>query len=110
MRTTDDSEYVKAVSARAYDRGLHFDNYGLWQFHPNDPAQVVDPTQAPKDRCGRSKKLPQILTNGYWELLPSETEEEILSQLDLPPPGSGMMHEEAQFQEYNCEGVTPPDS
>lgn len=84
LRTTGDNGYARYVYEKAYDLGLHFDDYGLWQFHPNDPTQAVEDTSVVRGRNGHRLLLPKLRTNGYWELLPSDTEQEILAQLDLP--------------------------
>lgn len=81
--TTGDSEYVKYVKDEANKLGLILNEYGLWQFHPNDPS--IRPAEI-RAQLGKSNKamLSKLLTDGYWELLPSDTEEQILEYLDLP--------------------------
>ena len=80
--TTGDPEYVKYVTNEASKLGMVLNEYGLWQFHSNDDSLYA--AEVYKTPGKRTKRLLSQLTNGYWELLPSDTEEQILDHLGLP--------------------------
>lgn len=75
LTLTGDNVFVAHVQGKATHLGLHLNEFGLWRFHAKDGANG-NGSPAPSD--SRIKTTP-----GHWELLPSETEEQIFDELGL---------------------------
>lgn len=71
LSLTGDIEFNLDLRKRASQLGMHLNESGLWRFHPrNDdtsPKSTDDPATA----------------EGYWELVASETEDDIFNELDM---------------------------
>ncbi|KAI0696253.1 hypothetical protein BC835DRAFT_1342977 [Cytidiella melzeri] len=68
ITATGDDSFVADVRKKARHLGLYFNEFGLWQFHP----------EKPDSHEGKKKKLP-----GTWEHLPLQSEEEIFAKLGI---------------------------
>ncbi|GJE98990.1 DNA polymerase [Phanerochaete sordida] len=66
--TTGDVGYLRHLAIIASKQNLLFNAWGLWRFRPS----------ADEDGAEVSSK---VAMKGHWELLPSETEEQILQEL-----------------------------
>lgn len=72
LSLTGDVEFNKDLRKRASQLGMHLNESGLWRLHPrNDDA---------------SPKLAHdsATEEGYWELVASETEDDIFNELGMP--------------------------
>ena len=70
LALTGDDAFLVHVRERATSLGLFLNEFGLWRFHSNE-------------KQGSTSSESQSSKSGHWELLPSESEEEILTQLAL---------------------------
>jgi hypothetical protein len=59
LSLTGDVEFNRHIRSRALELGLHLNEYGLWRWEGEGDG------------------------NGYWALLKAETEEEILTELNM---------------------------
>lgn len=63
---TGDVAYVKYIKKAAQQNGMLLTEWGLWRFEPNETAEDESDS------------------HGHWELLPCETEEQVLRAIGLP--------------------------
>ena len=70
---TGDTDFNKHISSQASRSGMLFNEHGLWKWNLND---VLPPCTSEEDN-GES------LEKGYWSLVKSSSEEEILEELGL---------------------------
>lgn len=75
LTLTGDEPFLTHIRRKAAEIGLHFNEFGLWRFHAEDSDRARS-TPAPS---GARIKI----TPGHWELLPSESEEQIFEELGL---------------------------
>lgn len=71
IQFTGDVEFQRHANARAQDRGLYFNDDGLWKWIEHESASG-EPTAEEK----RGKF-------GHWEMIKAYTEEEIFQELDM---------------------------
>lgn len=76
LSLTGDLDFNIDIRKRAQQMGMHLNEYGLWRFHPRN---------GDANGTVQSEETPELPTGeGHWELVASETEEEILSELGMP--------------------------
>nr|GAT49328.1 DNA polymerase IV [Mycena chlorophos] len=66
---TGDTELNRELRARASKAGLHLNEFGLWRWNRAE---------------NESDNVEEGTGNGFWELVRSETEEEVLQELGMP--------------------------
>ena len=69
LQLTGDTDFNIDMRKRAHNAGMHLNEYGLWRFHPRNGASTADSEPSEED--------------GHWELVASETEEDIFSELGI---------------------------
>lgn len=67
LSLTGDLEFIKDLRIQACKLGMHLNEYGLWRWVSHDTEDTSDSSQE---------------ENGHWELIHTETEEDILHELD----------------------------
>lgn len=78
LYATGDSEFMYRLRKSASKQGLLLDEFGLWRWKGST-------------RSGEEQEEPK----GYWELLASKTEEEVMEELGLkfiPPEQRNYLH------------------
>lgn len=78
--TTGPRTFCQALAKIAAAKGLLLNGDGLWRYN-RVTKSAGQKTPSPVDNEGANKASGQ---DGYWELLPSGSEEEIFEQLDIP--------------------------
>ena len=66
LQLTGDTDFNIDMRSRAHHAGMHLNEYGLWRFHSRDDG-IASGSE----------------TSGDWELVASETEEDIFDALDM---------------------------
>lgn len=80
LTLTGDDAFLNHIRSKATELGLHFNEFGLWRFH----AENVEGTGLNDNRPSAAPSDSRIKTTpGHWELLPSETEEQVFDELGL---------------------------
>ena len=76
MNTVGDRAFVRYMCREATKQGLMLNPHGLWRFNPlAKPASTGPEAERVTDMAPNG--------DGYWELLPSATEQEIFDQLGM---------------------------
>lgn len=83
LRHTGDEKFFEYLRRKADGRGLYLNGDGLWRFHEQEPHPDTITIAAAPPRQTSPSKHPVESLHGYWELLPSATEEQILEELDV---------------------------
>lgn len=74
LQLTGDVDFNVDIRKRAQAMGMQLNEYGLWRFRPQSGSSRM----TPHGTATASEE------DGHWELVASETEEEILDQLNMP--------------------------
>ncbi|KAG5634288.1 hypothetical protein H0H81_002526 [Sphagnurus paluster] len=74
---TGDNEMRRMVTRKAAALGLHFDELGLWKWHPDDAELACTNNGEDGDRTETA------LATGFWQLLQSTTENAVFEQIGL---------------------------
>ena len=71
LQLTGDLDFNIDIRRRAQQMGMLLNEYGLWRHHPSAGSDEVDIEDEGSN-------------NGHWELVASETEEQVMTALGMP--------------------------
>ena len=75
---TGDKKFLERLRERALEDGFGLNEFGLWRFHLRDKDSALEDNLTIDDA---TQEAPPA---GHWEMLPSDTEEQIMSALATP--------------------------
>ncbi|KAG6828559.1 hypothetical protein H0H87_001593 [Tephrocybe sp. NHM501043] len=89
---TGSKSFIRIVTHKAEKLGLYFSQTGLWKWHPDEAELELG--DGGKQKKNFPKRVAEIVkekeseggegrAKGFWQLLPSTTEEEIFDQLQI---------------------------
>ncbi|KAF9562586.1 Nucleotidyltransferase [Agrocybe pediades] len=79
---TGDDHFVQDICYRAQQRGMLFNEYGLWKWTVSSP--ISTPEMEPSSSSSLSAPSVPTTNTGYWSLINSTTESHIFRELEMP--------------------------
>ncbi|KAF7327826.1 Carboxylic ester hydrolase [Mycena kentingensis (nom. inval.)] len=81
---TGDTDFNRELRMRAHKMGLHLNEFGLWRWNDNGLVASDAESSGSDSESGSDSDTPRAPAHkGFWELLRTETEEGILSELGI---------------------------
>ncbi|KAF4617113.1 hypothetical protein D9613_005960 [Agrocybe pediades] len=79
---TGDDHFVQDICYRAQQRGMLFNEYGLWKW--TVPSPISTPEMEPSSSSSLPAPSDPTTDTGYWSLINSTTESDIFQELEMP--------------------------